>query len=133
MEKTGTGRGSSSKSAGRDGRIVETRRATVVRKIWFHLLLAVGSLLGFLLLVQSIATYYQVSRILVTAELRRQALQQRATIEKDSQRLGIREPAKLSPVLKDIREEESQKIAWIRVIDIAGNTLIEDGTPVGLP
>ncbi|MCL5745072.1 MAG: PP2C family protein-serine/threonine phosphatase [Acidobacteria bacterium] len=112
---------------------METRRATVVRKIWFHLLLAVGSLLGLLLLVQSIATYYQVSRILVTAELRRQALQQRATIERDSQRLGIREPAELSPVLKEIREEESLKIAWIRVIDIAGNTLIEDGTPIGLP
>lgn len=112
---------------------METRKATVVRKIWFHLLLAVGSLLGLLLLVQSIATYYQVSRILVPAELRRQAMQQRATIERDSQRLGIREPAELSPVLKEIREEEPLKIAWIRVIDIAGNTLIQDGTPVGSP
>jgi hypothetical protein len=104
-----------------------------VRNIWFHLSLAVGSVLGFLLLVQSIATYYQVSRILVAAELRRQALQQTATIERDSQRQGIREPAELSPVLKAIREEEPQKIAWIRVIDIDGNTLIQDGTPVGSP
>jgi hypothetical protein len=104
-----------------------------VRKIWFHLSLAVGSLLGLLLLVQSIATYYQVSRILVTAELRRQALQQTARVERGSQRLGIREPAELSPVLKEIREEEPAKIAWIRVIDISGNTLIQDGTPVGSP
>ena len=112
---------------------METRRAAVVRKIWFHLLLAVGSLLGLVLLVQSAATYYQVSRILVTADLRRQAVQQTAMIERDSQRLGIREPAELGPVLKDIREEEPLKIAWIRVIDMAGNTLIEDGTPVGSP
>src|SRR5512142_3488078 len=115
MEKTGTARRSSSRSARGDGRIVETRKAAGARNIRFHLLLAVGSLLGLLLLVQSIATYYQVSRILVTAELRRQALQQRATIERDSQRLGIREPAELSPVLTEIREEESLKIAWIRV------------------
>lgn len=112
---------------------METRRATVVRKIWFHLSLAVGSLLGLVLLVQSIATYYQVSRILVTAELRRQALQQVAAIERDSQRLGIREPAELGPLLKDIREEGPLRIAWTRVIDIAGNTLIQDGSPVGVP
>ena len=86
-----------------------------------------------LLLVQSIATYYQVSRILVIAELRRQALRQTATIERGSQRLGVREPADLSPVLKEIRVEEPLKIAWIRVIDIAGNALIQDGSPVGSP
>lgn len=105
----------------------------MMRKIWFHLSLAVGSLLGLLLLVQSIATYYQVSRILVTGELRREALRQTATIETSSQGLGVREPADLSPVLKEIREEEPLKIAWIRVIDIAGNTLIRDGSSVGPP
>ncbi|HTS51039.1 MAG TPA: SpoIIE family protein phosphatase, partial [Bryobacteraceae bacterium] len=109
---------------------MKTRR---LRNIGFHFSLAVGSLLGVLLLVQSIATYYQVSRILVTAELRRQALRQTATIERSSQRLGVREPADLSPVLKEIREEEPLKIAWIRVIDIAGNALIQDGNPVGSP
>jgi hypothetical protein len=104
----------------------------IVRDIWFHLSVAVGSLLGLLLLVQSIATYYQVSRILVTAELRRQAVRQVATIERNSQRLGIREPAGLGEVLKEMREEEPLKIAWIRVIDVAGNTLIQDGIPIGL-
>jgi hypothetical protein len=109
---------------------VKTRR---LRNIGFHFSLAVGSLLGLLLLFQSIATYYQVSRILVTAELRRQALRQTAAIERSSQRLGVREPADLSPVLKEIREEEPLKIAWIRVIDTAGNALIQDGSPVGSP
>ena len=104
-----------------------------MRKIWFHLSLAVGSLLGLLLLVQSIATYYQVSRILVTAELRRQALQQAATIERNSQRLGIREPAELGPVLKEIWEDDPLRFAWIRAIDIAGNTLIQEGSTVGSP
>lgn len=109
---------------------MKTRR---LRNIGFHFSLAVGSLLGVLLLVQSIATYYQVSRILVTAELRRQALRQTAAVERSSQWLGVREPADLSPVLKEIREEEPLKIAWIRVIDIAGNALIQDGSPVGSP
>jgi hypothetical protein len=112
---------------------VGTHKAARVRNIWFHLSLAIGSLLGLLLLVQSIATYYQVSRILVTAELRRQALQQIATIERNSQRLGIREPAGLREMLKEMREEEPLKIAWMRVIDSSGSTLIQDGIPIGLP
>jgi hypothetical protein len=112
---------------------VETRKATGARKIWFHLSLAVGSLLGLLLLVQSIATYYQVSRILVAAELRRLALQQTTAIERNAQRLGIREPAGLLPVLKEIREEDPPRIAWIRLVDAAGNTLVQDGSPVGAP
>jgi len=45
------------------------------RYIWLKLTLAVGSLLELLLLVQSVVTYYQVSRLLVTAELRREAQQ----------------------------------------------------------
>jgi hypothetical protein len=36
-------------------------------------------------------------------------------------------------VLSEIREEKPLKIAWIRVIDIAGNALIQDGSPVGSP
>jgi hypothetical protein len=112
---------------------VETHKAARVRNIWFHLSLAIGSLLGLLLLVQSIATYYQVSRILVTAELRRQALQQITAIERNSQRLGIREPAGLREMLKEMREEEPLKIAWMRVIDSSGSTLIQDGIPIGLP
>lgn len=110
---------------------MKTHKAAGVRNIWFHLSLAVGSLLGLLLLVQSVATYYQVSRILVNAELRKQALQKRARIEKNSQRLGIREPAELREALTEMREEEPLKIAWIRVLDGAGNTLIQDGSPVG--
>ena len=81
---------------------MKTRR---LRNIGFHFSLAVGSLHGLLLLVQSIATYYQVSRILVTAELRRQALRQTATIERSSQRLNVREPADLSPVLRQVQRD----------------------------
>jgi hypothetical protein len=70
--------------AHRGGRIAKTRGAACMRNVWFHLSLAVGSLLRLLLLLQSIATYYQVSRILVTAELRRQGLRQTANREEFS-------------------------------------------------
>ena len=43
--------------------------------IWLRLLLTIGSLLGLLLLVQSVATYYQLTRSLITAQLRKEAQQ----------------------------------------------------------
>ena len=49
------------------------------------------------------------------------------------QGLGSTSLSDLSWVLKEIREEEPLKIAWIRVIDAAGTALIQDGSPVGSP
>ena len=103
------------------------------RYVWLKLTLAVGSLLGLLLLVQSVVTYYQVSRVLVTAELRREAQQHAASIEREARRLGIRDPVELSQVLTEIRQDAPDKVAWIRVIDMAGHTLVQTGNPVGRP
>ena len=67
-------------------------RSFASRHIWLKLTLAVGSLLGRLLLVQSVVTYYQVSRVLVTVELRKEAQQHVASIERESRKSGIRDP-----------------------------------------
>ena len=104
-----------------------------LRYIWLKLSLVVGSLLGLLLLVQSVVTYYQVSRILITAELRREAQQQVTAIEREARRLVIWDAVKLSPVLEEIRQEAPNKIAWVRVIDMAGHTLVQTGSAVGPP
>ena len=103
------------------------------RYIWLKLTLAVGSLLGLLLLVQSVVTYYQVSRLLVTAELRREAQQHVASIEREARRLGIRDPAELSQVLDDIRQDAAGTIAWVRIVDMAGHPLAQSGNSSGLP
>jgi sigma-B regulation protein RsbU (phosphoserine phosphatase) len=103
------------------------------RYIWLKLALAVGSLLGLLLLVQSVITYYQVSRVLVTAELRRDAEQHSASIEREARRLGIRDPVQLGQVLADIRQDALEKIAWVRIIDMSGQTLAQNGTSAGQP
>jgi hypothetical protein len=101
--------------------------------IWLRLFLTMGSLLGLLLLVQSVATYYQVTGILVTAELRKEAQQYVTSIEREGRRLGTRDPAELSPLLDEIRRDAPDKIAWISVTDMTGHTLGHSGNPVGAP
>jgi Stage II sporulation protein E (SpoIIE) len=101
--------------------------------IWLRILLAVGSLLGVLLLVQSVATYYQVTSILVTAQLRREAQRQVNFVEQESRRLGIREASQLGPVFDEIRSDSPNKVAWIRAVDPAGGVLAHSGVALGEP
>ena len=103
------------------------------RYLWFYLSLVLGSLLGLLLLAQSIATYYQVSRFMIAAELRREAQRHVSTLEREARRLNVTEPLELLALLRELREEAPQRIAWIRVIDAAGNTIVQEGEPVGEP
>lgn len=104
-----------------------------IRYMWFKLALVGGSLLGILLLVQSIQTYYQVSRGMVLAELRREAQRQVGLLQREAARLGVREPAELAPVLVEMQQDAPNRIAWIRILDSSGAVLAQGGTPVGPP
>ncbi len=103
------------------------------RYLWFYVSLALGSLLGLLLLAQSIVTYYQVSRFMIQAELRREAQRHVTALEREARRQNVGDPLELLAVLRELREEAPQRIAWIRVIDAAGRTIVQDGEPVGEP
>ncbi len=55
------------------------------------------------------------------------------SLEGEAGRSGIRDPAELGQALAEIRQESPKKVAWVKVIDLDGHTLIEAGTPVGPP
>ncbi len=103
------------------------------RYIWFKLTLVVGSLLGVLLLIQSVNTYYQVSRILVVGELQREARNQVNALGREAAQLGIRNPVEFVKPLEEMRQEAPGKIAWIKVTDMAAHTLAQAGNSVGPP
>jgi len=101
------------------------------RFLWFRLAVALGTALGLLLLVQSIITYYQASNALVTAELQRDARWRVTELEREITRREIQDPAEISRLVSDVREEEPRKIAWITVLDLTGQIQFQSGTPVG--
>jgi hypothetical protein len=103
------------------------------RHLWFKQLLVLGLLMGLLLFIQSILTYHQVSRSLVSLELRRDAQQEAASLERSVRRLNIADLAELRQVLDEVRRDSPKKIAWIRVIDGTDRTLIESGKAAGPP
>ncbi len=101
------------------------------RYLWFKLALVVGSLLGLLLLFQSFSTYYQVSRIMVMAELRREAQRQVNLLARDVSQVGFQDTAKLKSVLEELHQEAPSRIAWIRLTEPSGETLVQTGDPIG--
>jgi hypothetical protein len=103
------------------------------RYIWFKLSLVMGSLLGLLLLGQSLFNYFHVSRLLVAEQLQREAQRQVASLQREARRLDIREPAELAGLFEEIRQDAPKKIAWIRLTDMAGHTLVQSGEVVGPP
>lgn len=102
------------------------------RYIWFKIALAMGSVLGLVLLVQSVRTYYRVSEGEVHAYLRREAGRQLDALPREAFEAGLDEP-KLKAMLEELRQEAPTKIAWIRLLDNEGKATIEVGKPVGPP
>lgn len=101
------------------------------RNVWFKLAVGFGAALGTLLLIQSIVIYFQVARDMVTAELGKEARLRVITLEREFRQREVQTPETLEQTIEAIRQEESSKIAWIRVMDLSGRTIAESGTPVG--
>jgi len=103
------------------------------RYFWFRLALVLGSLLGVLLLVESVLTYYHVSRFMVAGELRREAQRQINLLARDAFQSGPPDEARLQQAAEELRSEAASRIAWVRIIDGRGKVLAQSGTPVGSP
>ena len=75
------------------------------------------------MLAQTVSTYVFVSRDLVRREARRQAARDVAALERAVFAARLRDPASLSPLLSDLHQEASARVAWITVLDIDTKTL----------
>ena len=100
--------------------------------IWFKIALAMGSVLGLVLLVQSVRTYYRVSERAVNAELGREATRQRDALPREAFDPD-QDQAKLKSMLDELRQESPGKIAWIRLLDSEGKSTLQVGNPLGPP
>jgi hypothetical protein len=101
--------------------------------LWFKIALAAGLLLSLTLLVQSVVTYYHVSRQMVTEQLTREADRQILTLERGLRQSASRSPEQIQAALKESLDDAPKKIAWIRVIDSAGEVIAQAGEAVGPP
>ena len=99
-----------------------------LRYLWFKLAIALGSLLGLLLLILSVRTYYETANSLIAGELGREAMRQVRTLTRE---VRLENLSGLALALDEMRKESPGKIAWIRVYDAKTHLLGQTGSPVG--
>ena len=101
------------------------------RYLFFKIALSAGLLLSLVLLVQTVLTYYQVSRQMVTEQLTRDADRQILALERTLRQSPSREPEQIQTAITESLEDAPKKIAWIRVIDSSGKVIAEAGEASG--
>jgi hypothetical protein len=101
--------------------------------LWFRISIALGLLLGLLLLVQTLLTYHYVSRSLVRQEAHREADRRMLSIARAARLTDSRDSATLTPVLHEMVHEAPTQLAWIRILSFDGNVLAESEAIAGAP
>src|SRR5215471_5581504 len=97
----------------------------------FKTCIAVGFVLGIVLLWQTISTYIYVSGNMMTQAALRDADQKRAALQR-AIRPGIsgsHESPNLDSVLADSIDEWKDQVAWIRILNADGMVVAGAGTP----
>jgi hypothetical protein len=107
------------------------------KQVWFKAAIVFGCILAVLLLLQSIAGYFYISRRLEGDQLDRDGDRLAVRLEREARQRGLIDPTTLAQIMNRLVEEEAaeqqQRIAWLRVLDPSGRVLAEGGSPVGPP
>jgi serine phosphatase RsbU (regulator of sigma subunit) len=103
------------------------------RYLWFKASIALGALLGLVLLVQSILTYRFVASSMVRLEAKRESDRKLQAIIRGTRQAGSRDLATLRPLMDELITEAPLQIAWMRVLDMTGKELAHSGRTAGAP
>jgi serine phosphatase RsbU (regulator of sigma subunit) len=90
-----------------------------------------GAVLAVLLFAQSVRTYLYVGRVLVPQEAERAAERLGGALASAARGAGILDPRQLGPVLERAVTEDSNLIAWMRLLNQESAILAQAGTPQG--
>jgi serine phosphatase RsbU (regulator of sigma subunit) len=97
------------------------------RYLPFKAAIALGALLGLVLVLQTVLTYRYVSGLMVRQEAKREADRKMQALIRESRPSGSRSVAALRPLMDELVKEAPQQIAWMRVLDMTGKPLTESG------
>jgi serine phosphatase RsbU (regulator of sigma subunit) len=97
------------------------------RYFLFKASIVLGTLLGLVLLFQTVWTYRLVAGMMVRQEAKREADRKLQAIIRESRPAGNRDIATLHPLMDELVREAPQQIAWMRVLDMTGKQLVLSG------
>jgi len=96
-------------------------------KLWVKIAIGSGILLGILLLVQTIATYFFVYDRIVHEEAAQEADRKIAALLRSAANAHVRNVHQLGPFIKELQRESPRQVAWIRLLDLDAAVIVESG------
>jgi Stage II sporulation protein E (SpoIIE) len=97
----------------------------------FGLVLGIGALIALALCVQCVRTYLYTDAVLVPQEAGHEAVRQVGLLSASARSAGISEPRNLGPAIERAMESSSDRVLWMRVLDLQNNVLAQGGHPEG--
>ena len=97
------------------------------------LVLGMGAVIALVLCIQCVRTYVYADAVLVPQQAEHEAARQVGAVSGAARIAGITDPRKLGPVIEHSLEAASDRIQWIRVLDLNSNVLAQVGSPEGTP
>jgi hypothetical protein len=100
--------------------------------ILFKVLIAVGFALGIVLLLQTVTTYTYVGGAMLNQEVERESQRKVNTLVGAVRAAQTQDLETIGLILEEFQLEWDQLVAWVRIVDSAGNPLLSAGSaPVG--
>lgn len=95
--------------------------------IVFKILIAVGFVLGLVLLVQTISTYWYVSGAMLAQEAERDAQRRVNTLVGAVRSAQTQDLEKIQAILQEMLEDWSEQVEWVRILDGQGRAIAAAG------
>lgn len=99
----------------------------------FGLVLVMGALIALMLCVQCVRTYLYTDAVLVPQQAEHEATRQVGALNAAARTAGIADPGRLGPIIEHILEAVSDRVLWMRVLDLNSKVLAQGGSPEGAP
>jgi len=103
------------------------------RYFLFKASIVLGTLLGLVLLFQTVWTYRLVGGMMVRQEAKREADRKLQALIRESRPAGNRDTTTLHPLMDELAKEAPQQIAWMRILDMTGKPLVLTGKTAEAP
>ena len=97
----------------------------------FSVVLGIGALVAVVLCVQCVRTFLYSESVLIPQQAEREAERQGGAVSAAARSAGITDPHSLGPVLQHTLESSSDRVLWIRVLDVRNKLLAQGGNPQG--
>jgi hypothetical protein len=99
----------------------------------FGLVLGIGALIALVLCVQCVRTYLYTDDLLVPQQAEHEAVRQMGALSAAARNAEVSDARALQPLMRRTVEAASDRVLWMRVVDLKGNVIARAGRPEGSP